>query len=155
MYYVCEPMSTSLLEFLTLFLFQIQTIFLQATIYSAYENNWLDTGINQVTYAEGYALSRVVLPYLDSADSPAAATIRENLDFQLDHKPVRDGFKEVADSFRKAISKLNYYDDDCNKIGALDGKDFCLSNYEDTSSASRIGYWSIAVAGIATIFYMI
>mmetsp|Transcript_19785 Transcript_19785/g.29123 ORF Transcript_19785/g.29123 Transcript_19785/m.29123 type:complete len:2165 (-) Transcript_19785:27-6521(-) len=131
------------------------TIFLQATIYSAYENNLLDTGINQITYAEGYALSRVVLPYLDSADTPAAATIKRNLDFQLDYKPVRDGFVEVANSFRKAISKLDYYDVDCKKIGSLDGKDFCLSSYEDTSSASRIGYWSIAVAGIATILYII
>eukprot|EP01083_Nonionella_stella_P109978 321411_1 len=131
------------------------TIFLQATIYSAYENNKLDTGINQITYAKGYALSRVVLPYLDSADSPAAATIRQNLDFQLDHKPVRDGFEEVANSFRKAIAKLSYYDVDCKKIGTLDGKDFCRSSYEDTSSASRIGYWSIAVAGIFTILYII
>lgn len=124
---------------------------MQATIYSAYENSLLDSGIHAVTYAEGYALSRVILPYLDNVDRPSAARIKENLDFQLDHKPVRDGFEAVAASFRKAIAKLKN-DVDCKKIGTLNGKDFCFAGDENTNSATRIGYWSTFVAaGIATI----
>lgn len=89
---------------------------IQGTLSYAANNQALPVGSEDASLSIGDAFARGVLPLVDKASPDSAATIRSNMEFQLNTGPVVDGFGNVANAFRNALNGMNVQ---CDQIGIL------------------------------------
>jgi hypothetical protein len=107
---------------------------IQATLSHAIQNSELPKGTDDPSLAQGFIISRSILPYIDAVDTDAATIIKDNLDFHFGQKPIDYDPDAVFSAFTVAISKMDL---DCRDVGYLDsGRSVCGSG-ESRSSGTR------------------
>jgi hypothetical protein len=107
---------------------EIETLMLipliQSTLRYANANAKLDKGTTDKGLAEGFVFSRAVLPLVEDANTDSAKTIDENMDFQLEKKPVHEGPASVWNAFAAAYGRMGV---ECELVGETESFDACTS----------------------------
>jgi hypothetical protein len=88
----------------------------QATLKFAAANVAQPARSQEPSLAAGYIVANAVLPLVVKANGTSAATIFNNMDFNLNSKPVSDGAAAIFEAFRGALDPMMI---NCNLIGFL------------------------------------
>jgi len=89
---------------------------IQGTLSLAVINSKLQPRSDKESLGAGYVFATSLLPMIKEADPTSAATILNNMDFNLDQKPVIDGPETVFNAFRDALPAMNV---NCHYVGSL------------------------------------
>eukprot|EP00752_Nemacystus_decipiens_P008971 g8009.t1 len=105
-----------------------------------------DPAVSEVTDKESselWAFSAAILPWIDSCDSAAATTLRNNADITLDTSPMSDGFGVVKTALESVYSCIGIT---CAQVGGLlvEGTTNYITGFEpctdsDTSASDSTG----------------
>jgi len=108
----CDGANTILEDALKMFPVPL----IQGTLSLSVINAKLEARSQDESLATAYILSSAVLPLVKEANETSAATILNNMDFNLDQKPVLDGPTAIFDAFQGALPAMGI---NCHYIGSL------------------------------------
>lgn len=114
----CNEVRKTVREIETLLLIPL----IQGNLRYALANSNLGDNSPDMGIGAGYAFSRSVLPLVEDSNRESAETIADNMDFQFENVPVRQGAGAVFGSFARAYGKMNV---NCEDIGKAEGYDAC------------------------------
>ena len=140
---------------------EIETLLLvpliQGTLRYSLANEKLGENSKDKSLGEGYAFSRSVLPLVEDSNRDSAVTINENMDFQFETVPVRNGAGAIFNAFARAYGNMNV---NCEDIGTADKYDACSNatspgGPKDTNAGMIVGIiiGVLAVAAIAAFIW--
>ena len=113
---------------------------IQGTLSLSVANAGLEARSDEETLATGFVLSHALLPLVKKANETSAATILNNMDFNLDQKPVVDGAEAVFDAFHGALPDMGV---NCHYVGTLEDAGFSacesLTTGEDADTPTNLG----------------
>jgi hypothetical protein len=131
---------------------------LQSIIHYAILNENLDASSEKEDLAFGETYALAVLPIIHAVDPNSAAVIQENMVFNDQIKPVRDGAQAVADAVGSAAVSLGLK---CSQLGSAIQADPCRLFKEQHSGTAKASFGSIlitsltGVAGLGMLIIMI
>jgi len=89
---------------------------IQASLLQAFRNSKLEVNSGDWSISSAYVFSRAFLPYIQD-QTEVSAVIEKNLNFQLDVRPVEDGWQNVFLAFETAVDNMDNID--CRDVGYL------------------------------------
>ena len=107
---------------------------IQSVILYAVRNQYLEIDSQAKQLGEGEAMTKAILPIVNSYASESAEFLRRNMVIEAGVKPVQDGPKAVADAMHEVLDDFGI---SCLIIGSVGGINACKS-IEPTSAA--LGY---------------
>lgn len=89
---------------------------IQGTLSLALTNEKLPARSQDASIASAFVLAESVLPLVKAANQSAAALILNNMDFNLNQKPVIDGAAAVFNAFKGSLNQMNM---SCDYVGDI------------------------------------